>query len=116
MRETRTERAEGPLVPATAARKGLGCLLVGSAASRAVARALAKARQESEAEDIWDKPLGSDGLAERMRAARQRAQRGGALQQWTPIHIPPGKENTVRGQLAARLNAAKERLRQYEAG
>lgn len=116
MRETRTERAQGPLVPATAARKGLGCLPVGSAASRAVARALAKARQEIEAEGIWDQPLDCSGLAERLRAARQRAQHGEAMQQWALIHIPPGKENTVQGQLAARLNAARARVRQYEAG
>ena len=101
---------------ATAASKGLGCFPVGSAASRAVARALAKARQESEAEDLWDQPLDCSGLAEGIRAVRERAERSGDLQQWTPLHIPPGKENTVRGRLAARLNAARARVRQYEAG
>jgi hypothetical protein len=84
------------------------------------ARTLASARQESEAEDAWDKPLDCTGLAERMQAARERAllreERGEALEQWTPIYIPPGKENTVRGRLATRMNAARERVRQYEAG
>ena len=119
MRETRTERTQRPLVTATAASKGLGTLPVGSAWSRAAARALASARQESEAEEDWDKPLDCTGLAERMQAARQRAllreERGEALEQWTPIYIPPGKENTVQGRLAARINAARERVRQYEA-
>ena len=78
------------------------------------------ARQESEAEDEWDKPLDCTGLAERFEAARQRAlqreESGESLEeQWTPIYIPPGKENTVRGRLAARMNAAGARMRRYEA-
>jgi len=88
--------------------------------SRAAASALVIARQESEAEDDRDKPLDCTGLAERINAAgersREREERGEALEQWTPIYIPPGKENTVRGRLAARINAATARLRQYEAG
>ena len=119
MIRTRVERAERPFLPATAAGKGLGTLPVGSALSRAAARALAAARRESEAEDDWDKPLDCTGLAERMAAARERSrqgeERGEALERWTPIYIPPGKENTVRGRLAARINAARARVRQYEA-
>lgn len=120
MTESRTERAQKPLIPATAASKGLGYLPMGSASSRAAARALATARQESEVEDDWDKPLDCTGLAERMNAARERASqreesREGLEEQWTPINIPPGKENTTRGRLAARINAARTRMRQYEA-
>jgi hypothetical protein len=37
------------------------------------------------------------------------------LKQWASIYILPGKENTVRGRLAARINAAMERVKQYEA-
>jgi len=70
-------------------------------------------------EDDWDKPLDCTGFAERMETARegsrQREERGEPLEEWTPIYIPPGKENTVRGRLAARINAARARVRQYEA-
>lgn len=68
----------------------------------------------------WDKELDCTGLAERLNAARermrQREERGEALEHWTPIYIPPGKENTFRGRLAARINAGRARVRQYEAG
>ena len=118
MRETRTERAERPFLPATAAGKGLGSLPVGSGQSRAAARSLLTARMEREAEDDWDKELDCTGLVERLNAARQRIrqheERGEAVEQWTPIHIPPGKENTARGRLAARINAARASVRQYE--
>jgi hypothetical protein len=50
MREPAQKRVQGPLVPATAASKGLDFLPVGSAASRAAARSLANARQASEAD------------------------------------------------------------------
>jgi hypothetical protein len=104
---------------ATGAGLRLGDYALGSPLSKAAARALAVARQESEVDDDWDKPLDCTGLAERMAAARersrQREERGEALERWTPIYIPPGKENTVRGRLAARINAARARVRQYEA-
>jgi hypothetical protein len=110
--------AQQPL-GATGAGLRLGDYALGSPLSKAAARALATARRESEAEEEWDKPLDCTGLAERMAAARERSrqgeERGEALERWTPIYIPPGKENTVRGRLAARLNAAKARVRQYEA-
>ena len=97
----------------------LGDYALGSPLSKAAARALATARRQSEMEDDWDKPLDCTGLAERIAAARersrQREERGEALERWTPIYIPPGKENTVRGRLAARINAARARVRQYEA-
>jgi len=119
MIKTRAERAVRPSLPATAAGKGLGDLPLGSPQSRAAARAVMIARQESAAEDGWDKPLDCTGLSERMNAARersrQREERGEALGQWTPLHIPPGKENTIRGRLAARINDARARMRQYEA-
>jgi hypothetical protein len=117
--KTRMECTERRFLPATAASKGLGTLPVGSASSRAAARALATARQQSEVEDDWVKPLDCTGLAERMKAtrerSRQREERGEELKQWMPVYIPPGKENTVRGRLAARINAARARVRQYEA-
>jgi hypothetical protein len=54
-----------------------------------------------------------------MRAARdyhfEREARGESPEPWKPICVPAGKENTVRGQLAARINAARARMRQYEA-
>jgi hypothetical protein len=78
--------------------------------SRAAARALALARQESDGEGEWDKPLDCTGLAEALAAARERAEHEGASQRNEPIHIPPGRENTVRGRLAARINAARERV------
>jgi hypothetical protein len=119
MSETRTGRAKRPMLPTTGASKRLGYFRLGSAQSRAAARVLATARQESEAEDMWDKSLDCTGLAERINAARERRQqreeRGEALEQWTPIYIPPGKENTVRGRLASRINAARARVRHYEA-
>ena len=120
MIRTRTERTERAFLPATATGSRLGCFPLGSEHSRAAARALVIARQVSEAEDDWDKPLDWTGLAERLDAAREgsphREERGEALEQWTPIYIPPGKENTVRGRLAARISAARARVRQYEAG
>jgi hypothetical protein len=118
--KTRVERTERPSVTATASGKGLGTLSLGSLQSRAAARSLATARQESEVEDAWDKPLDCTGLAERIEAARERSrereEHGEALKQWTPIYIPPGKENTVRGRLTARIHAARARVRQNEAG
>jgi hypothetical protein len=110
MKKTRTERAESRLVPATAASNGLGYLRVGSTQSRAAARALLAAR-ERKAEDDWDKPLDATELAERIRIAREPVERGKVFD-WAPIFIPTGKENTVRGRMAARINAARERMRQ----
>jgi hypothetical protein len=119
MTESRIERTKGPMQPATASSQGLGCLRLGSAQSRAAARALASSRRGREAEDYWDRPLNCAGLAERMRAARdyhfEREARGESPEPWKPICVPAGKENTVRGQLAARINAARARMRQYEA-
>ncbi len=120
MNKNRTGRTRRPLLLATALGKGLGCFPLGSAQSRAAARSLVTAQQESETEDGWDKELDCTGLAERLKAARERkrqhAESGEGLEErWTPIYIPPGKENTVRGRLAARINAARARMRQYEA-
>ena len=119
MKETRTERTGRPSLPATAAGRGLGCFPLRSPQSRAAARALVVARQESEAEDDWDKPLDCTGIAEALDAARersrQREKREGTLEPWTPICIPPGKENTVWGRLAARMNAARARVARFEA-
>ena len=106
-------------MPATAAGKGLGCFPLRSPQSRAAARALLAARQESEAEDDWDKPLDCTGIAETLEAARERSRqredRAEALEPWKPICIPPGKENTVRARLAARINAARARVARFEA-
>ena len=51
---------------ATGAGLRLGDYALGSPLSKAAARALAVARQESEVDDDWDKPLDCTGLAERM--------------------------------------------------
>ena len=112
MKETRTERTGRRFLPATAAGKGLGCFPLHSPQSRAAARALVVARQESEAGDDWDKPLDCAGVAETLDAARERVE---ALESWTPICIPPGKENTVRGRLAALMNEARARVAGLEA-
>jgi len=115
MRESRTNRTGGALLPATAASKHLGSFRLGSKQSRAAARSLVAARQVSEAEDHWNKDLDCTGLAECLSAARERSHRGEAPEQWEPIHIPPGKEDTLRGGLADRINAARARVRQHEA-
>jgi len=89
---------------------------LGSAQSRAAARAMLVARKASEAEEEWDKEFDLTGLAERIAAARERGEHGAVP--WAdmpPVHIPPGKENTVRGRLAARLNAANARLARFRA-
>ena len=84
---------------------------LGSAQSRAAARAMLVARKASEAEEEWDKEFDLTGLAERIAAARQRGEhRAAPIADRSAIYIPPGKENTVRGRLAARLNAANARL------
>ena len=116
MRKPHIGRAERPLLPATASSKGLGCFRLGSEQSRAAARALIAARKHGESEDYWDRELDCTGLAERLQAARERIERGEAPAQWEAIEIPSGKENTARGRLAARMNAARARMRQYEAG
>jgi hypothetical protein len=111
MNKRGAERTEQPFHPATATERGLGNFLLGSPRSRAAARSLAIARQESQAEDDWDNEPDLTELAERLSAARKRMResldRGEVLERdysnWTPIYIPPGKENTVRGRLVARL-------------
>lgn len=113
MTGTRIERAGRPLLPATAAGRGVGCFPLLSPQSRAAARALMAARREREAEEHWDKPLDCTGLAEAFEAARERAERGEALEPRTPICIPPGKENTARGRLAARINEARARVARF---
>jgi hypothetical protein len=70
---------------------------------------------ESEAETSWDKEIDATGLAERIRAAREFAEQDGPKKGPPPICIPPGKENTVRGKLAARINEARARMARYEA-
>ena len=52
MRETRTERAESPLLAATVASKGLGYLPIGSEQSRAAARALVGARMTAPDDEL----------------------------------------------------------------
>lgn len=87
-----------------------GNFALGSALSRAAARALVTARLESEAEHTWDREIDCTGLAERIRAVRRLAEQGQTERNWLPIQIPPGKENTVRGRLAARINRARARM------
>lgn len=50
MTEPRTERTEGPLLPATASAKGLAAFPLGSMQSRAAARSLLDARRAAEGE------------------------------------------------------------------
>jgi hypothetical protein len=70
---------------------------------------------ESEAETSWDKEIDATGLVERIRTARELAEQDSPKKGWPPIYIPPGKENTVRGKLAERINAARARMARYEA-
>jgi hypothetical protein len=117
MNGSRKESTERPLLTATAAGKGLGDLPIGSAQSRAAARALLTARQGIEAEGEWDKPFDAPiDLAERLDGTMKHHEQGEVSNaEWTPIHIPPGKEDTVRGRLAARINAAMARVASHEA-
>lgn len=119
MKEGRANGYKGVLLPATSTSKRLGYFPLGSELSRAAARALAIARRESEAIDYWERELKCTRLAERFNSARQRslrrAESGVTFERRTPICIPPGKENTPRGRLTARINVARERIRQYEA-
>ena len=88
-----------------------GCSRLGSRQSRAAARALVMAKRQSDAETKWDKEPDLTGLAERLQAARLKQEHQGAKNvARSPILIPPGKENTVRGRLAARINAARARM------
>ena len=115
MTQARTGQAERSILPATAAGNGLGSLSIGSAQSRAAARSLLTARQECEAEGEWERERDASGLAERLDAARRRSECGEVdTVDWSPIYIPPGKENTVRGRLAARLNSARARLASFD--
>jgi hypothetical protein len=101
---------------ATVSGKRPGCFPIGSPQSRAAARSLVNARKESEAEEEWDKKFDPTGLAERLAVARQRGEhRAAPTANWSPIHIPPGKEDTVGGLLAARINAARARMARFEA-
>ena len=115
MQEYSTKRARRPALPATASNVGVGCLRLGSEHSRAATRALIAARQGIEADDYWDRELDCCGLAESIKAARERIERGETREKWEPILIPPGKENTPRGQLAARINRARAKMKQDEA-
>ena len=120
MTRRRTERAQRPALPATESAVNLGAIPLGSALSRAAARVTLRAKLKKEAEDLWDKPLDGQGLGDAMEAARKRAEereaRGlPAYEDRGPIVIPPGKENTERGRLAARMNEARERMRRDEA-
>lgn len=114
MKECRTNRSGNALLPATATSKGLGYFQLGSEQSRAAARSLMTARQKSEAEEDWDKELDCTGIAESLSAAREIALQETQLEvsqkDWSPIHIPPGKEDTVRGRFATRLNEARARI------
>ena len=93
-----------------------GSFPIGSPQSRAAARSLVSARKESEAEEEWDKEFDPTGLAECLAAARQHREHEAAPRtDWSPIHIPPGKEDTVRGRLAARINEARARMARFEA-
>jgi hypothetical protein len=125
MSENRNKSTNNALQSATAMDCRLGDHTVGSPHSRAAARALVDARKESEGripqEINWDEiPMSSEGIAAALAAARKRIEeaeaRGERLERdWSPIHIPLGKENTVRGRYYARINAARVRVAAHEA-
>jgi hypothetical protein len=74
------------------------------------------ARKESETDEEWDKELDLTGLAEHMAVAFQCGAQGVApMADRSPIHIPPGKENTIQGRLFARINEARARMARFEA-
>ena len=94
----------------------LGGFPLGSAQSRAAARAILNARVEREAEEDWDKEPDLTGLAESLEAVRQRRDRGETFTpNRSPIYIPPGKENTTRGRIAVRITEAHARTTRFEA-
>jgi hypothetical protein len=72
------------------------------------------ARLEIEAEASWDQEPDTTGLAEAIRTAREDPSPE-TSEDWAPIYIPPGKEDTVQGKLAAAINAAKARVARFEA-
>lgn len=90
---------------------------LGSAKSRAAARAMLVAQKASEAEEDWDKEeFDTIGVAEILTAVQQRMERGEEPKpDWSPLPIPPGKEDTVRGRLRARINDAHARMARHEA-
>ena len=79
----------------------------------------ARERSEEQNSDWWDTEPDCTGLAEILKAARQRSELGELTEKdWSkepPIVIPPGKENTVRGRLAARMNEARARMARFQA-
>jgi hypothetical protein len=125
MSESREKSKGKALQSATAMNCRLGEHSVGSPQSRAAARALVVARKEGEDRNPqainWDEiPMPPEGIAERLAAARKRIEEAEARgerpeRDWSPIHIPPGKENTVLGRFYARMNAARERVAAYDA-
>ena len=109
---------KGSTEPLGATDTGLrpGAFPLGSALSRAAARSVLAARKNRETEEEWDKDFDLTGLAEHLAAARERNEDSVAHSvDWSPIHIPPGKEGTVRRRLAARINAADVRLARFRA-
>ena len=103
---------------AKASHWGLQSLPIGSPESRAKARALMNARDEI----AWDlEPEFPTNVAEIIRAARERhadyERRGEPLpkRDYSQIPIPPGKENTPRGLLVAKVNGCRTRAAAYEA-
>lgn len=110
MNKYRIERSERPFLPATAAGRGLGCFPLRSPQSRAAARALLIARQESEN----DGAIKIVGLAERVDEARRRAEE--ARRRGEPIRPDwgPLPQNPEPGSLAARLVEARARVTAYE--
>jgi hypothetical protein len=80
MGKTRSQDAETQLLPATASRKGLGGLPLGSLQSRAAARSLIAARQKSEQDGLRfqtvsvldGKRADLTGLADKINEARRK--------------------------------------------
>lgn len=73
----------------------------------------------------WDTPPNYDNIDIAGRLAKARAESNARRERgepepkrdWSnykPLVIPPGKENTVRGLLRARLNRAYERARSFD--
>lgn len=80
---------------------------IGSIESRAAARALMVAREESS----WDEePEFPTNFAQIIRDVRIATQ---TPRDYTQIPIPPGKENTLRGKLVATLNGIRRRAKAH---
>lgn len=85
MQNYSAERARKPVLSATASSIGVGNLRLSSEHSKAAVRALLATRQESEADLYWGEELDCSGLADSIKAARERAEREEVRADWELI-------------------------------